>query len=121
MLLACASHTPLLNFADPGGGVREEVRAALRGLGERITAFDPELVFQFSPDHYNAFFYDLMPPFCLGVQASGIGDWETHAGPLRVPQDIALGAHAAAAQAGIDLALSWRMEVDHGFTQFWQT
>lgn len=117
--LACASHTPLMAFTDPAGG-RQDVNAALRRLGERIDAFEPELVFQFSPDHYNGFFYDLMPPFCLGVQASAVGDWQTPAGPLNVPEDIALGAHAAAVHAGVDLALSYRMVVDHGFTQFWQ-
>jgi 2,3-dihydroxyphenylpropionate 1,2-dioxygenase len=106
-------------FADPEGG-RQDVDAALRRLGERIEAFDPQLVFQFSPDHYNGFFYDLMPPFCLGVRASAVGDWQTHSGPLEVPEEIALGAHAAAAQAGVDLAISYRMVVDHGFTQFWQ-
>jgi 2,3-dihydroxyphenylpropionate 1,2-dioxygenase len=119
MQVACASHTPLMAFTDPQGG-RQDVNAALRRLGEHIEAFDPELVFQFSPDHYNGFFYDLMPPFCLGVQASALGDWQTHSGPLRVPEDIALAAHAAAAEAGVDLAISYRMAVDHGFTQFWQ-
>ncbi len=117
---ACASHTPLMPFTDPGSGVGEEVRAALGRLGKRITEFDPEIVFQFSPDHYNGFFYDLMPPFCIGAQASAIGDYGTHSGPLKVPQDIALGAHAAASEAGVDAALSYRMVVDHGFTQFWQ-
>ena len=117
--VACASHTPLMAFTDPQSG-RQDVTAALRRLGERIEAFDPQLVIQFSPDHYNGFFYDLMPPFCLGVQASAVGDWQTHSGPLQVPQDIALGAHAAAANAGVDLALSYRMVIDHGFTQFWQ-
>jgi 2,3-dihydroxyphenylpropionate 1,2-dioxygenase len=106
-------------FTDPQGG-RHDVDAALRRLGERIEAFDPEVVFQFSPDHYNGFFYDLMPPFCLGVQAAAIGDWQTHSGPLRVPEAIALGTHAAATAAGIDLAISYRMVIDHGFTQFWQ-
>ncbi len=117
---ACASHTPLMPFTDPGKSVGEDVRAALRRLGERITAFDPEVVFQFSPDHYNAFFYDLMPPFCIGVEATALGDYGTHTGPLKVPQELALGAHAAASEAGIDAALSYRMKVDHGFTQFWQ-
>lgn len=117
--LACASHTPLMALTDPAGG-RDDVSAALRRLGDRIEAFDPQIVFQFSPDHYNGFFYDLMPPFCLGVQASAIGDWSTHSGPLRVPEEIALGAHAAATEASIDLAISYRMVVDHGFTQFWQ-
>ncbi len=117
---ACASHTPLMAFAEPGGGAGKEVRAALARLGKRIEAFAPEIVFQFSPDHYNGFFYDLMPPFCIGVQTSALGDWGTHKGLLKVPADIALGAHAAASDAGVDVALSYRMKVDHGFTQFWQ-
>ena len=118
---ACASHTPLMPFTDPGNGVGDEVRAALGRLGKRIEAFDPEIVFQFSPDHYNGFFYDLMPPFCVGVQCSAIGDYGTHSGPLRVPEAMALGAHAAASDSDIDMALSYRMVVDHGFTQFWQS
>jgi 2,3-dihydroxyphenylpropionate 1,2-dioxygenase len=117
---ACASHTPLMPFTQLANGVGDEVHAALRRLGERITAFDPEVVFQFSPDHYNGFFYDLMPPFCVGVEASAIGDYGTHSGPLNVPADLALGAYNAATEAGIDPALSYRMRVDHGFTQFWQ-
>ena len=55
-------------------------------LGRRIEAFDPEVVFQFSRDHYNGFFYDLMPPFCMGVKASAMGDYGTHSGPLNVPE-----------------------------------
>lgn len=117
---ACASHTPLMAFAEPGRGGGKDVREALARLGRRIEAFDPELVFQFSPDHYNGFFYDLMPPFCIGVQASALGDWGTHKGALNVPADIALGAQAAASDADVDVALSYRMKVDHGFTQFWQ-
>ena len=39
-------------------GVGEDVHEALQRLGRRIEAFDPEVVFQFSPDHYNGFFYD---------------------------------------------------------------
>jgi 2,3-dihydroxyphenylpropionate 1,2-dioxygenase len=117
---ACASHTPLMPFTPLANGVGEEVHAALQRLGERITAFDPEVVFQFSPDHYNGFFYDLMPPFCVGIEASAIGDYGTHSGPLNVPADLALGAYTAATEAGIDPALSYRMRVDHGFTQFWQ-
>ena len=117
---ACASHTPLMPFTQLADGVGEDVHAALQRLGRRIEAFDPEVVFQFSPDHYNGFFYDLMPPFCVGVKASAMGDYGTHSGPLNVPEDLAMGAYAALAEADIDPALSYRMVVDHGFTQFWQ-
>jgi 2,3-dihydroxyphenylpropionate 1,2-dioxygenase len=34
------------------------------------------------PDHYNGFFDELMPPFCLGTAASAVGDDGTPAGAL---------------------------------------
>ncbi len=71
----------------------------------------------FAPDHYNGFFYELMPPYCVGLEATSIGDYGTTPGPLPVPRDIARGAAEAALDAGVDLAVSLRMEVDHGAVQ----
>lgn len=82
-----------------------------------MQAFDPELVVVFAPDHYNGFFYDLMPQFCIGVEATSIGDYKSLAGPLDVPRDIALAMNEAVLAADIDIALSYRMQVDHGFAQ----
>ncbi|APE18803.1 3-(2,3-dihydroxyphenyl)propionate dioxygenase [Mycobacterium sp. WY10] len=82
-----------------------------------VAAFDPELVVIFSPDHYNGFFYRLMPPFCIGSAASGVGDYGTHAGPLQVPGEIANEMAAAVWEAGVDVALSAAMDVDHGTVQ----
>jgi 2,3-dihydroxyphenylpropionate 1,2-dioxygenase len=48
-----------------------------------VAAFDPQLIVMFAPDHFNGFFYDLMPPFCLGVRARGAGDWDYSSAPLR--------------------------------------
>ena len=35
------------------------------------------------PNHYNGFFYNLMPPYCLGYAATSIGDYGSQAGPPR--------------------------------------
>jgi 2,3-dihydroxyphenylpropionate 1,2-dioxygenase len=75
------------------------------------------LVVVFAPDHYNGFFYRLMPPFCIGTAATGVGDYGTHAGPLNVPADLATGMATAAWDAGVDVALSAAMDVDHGTVQ----
>ena len=63
--LHCLSHTPLVGYVDPEQAVLDEVNGTIADARARIAAFDPELVVLFAPDHYNGFFYDVMPPFCL--------------------------------------------------------
>ena len=115
--LICASHTPLMYHADPG----DEVRAAVDGGYERLRGwlrrFDPELVIAFGPDHFNGFFYDLMPSFCVAVRASGAGDWELPTDAFDVPEPVATGLHRHLIRCGLEAAVSWRMQADHGFTQ----
>lgn len=112
-----ASHTPLKEYLDPGTGIAAEVEAALDRAREFIHAFAPEVVIEFAPDHFNGFFYRLMPPFCIGAAAESIGDWKTRPGPLAVDDSLAQQLVEAAHREGVDVALSHRMEVDHGFTQ----
>ena len=78
--LHCLSHTPLVGFVDPEQAVLDEVNGVIADARRRIAEFDPELVVLFAPDHYNGFFYDVMPPFCLGVGATAIGDFASAAG-----------------------------------------
>ena len=56
---------------------------------DRAGSFDPQLIVLLGPDHYNGFFYDVMPPFCIGMAADAIGDFDTAAGPLDVPKALA--------------------------------
>jgi 2,3-dihydroxyphenylpropionate 1,2-dioxygenase len=89
--LICASHTPMMEFIHPAQpGVEQAVRAAFADLAAEVAAFDPQLIVMFAPDHFNGFFYDLMPPFCLGVRARGAGDWDYSSAPLPVPEALAL-------------------------------
>jgi 2,3-dihydroxyphenylpropionate 1,2-dioxygenase len=69
------------------------------------------------PDHFNGFFYRLMPSFCIGLAAESIGDWNTPAGALPVAHAQADACVRAVLGAGVDVAMSHRMEVDHGITQ----
>lgn len=113
----CLSHTPLVGYVDPTPDVLAEVDGVIAAARARIAAFDPELVVLFAPDHYNGFFYDTMPAFCLGVEAHAIGDFKSLAGKLSVPQDLAEACATAVMNDGIDLAVSYGMQVDHGFAQ----
>ncbi len=93
--LHCLSHTPLVGFVDPEQAVLDEVNRVIADARRRIAEFDPELVVLFAPDHYNGFFYDVMPPFCLGVGATAIGDFASATGDLPVPAELAEAcAHA---------------------------
>ncbi|WP_233211062.1 3-carboxyethylcatechol 2,3-dioxygenase [Mycobacterium sp. shizuoka-1] len=111
------SHSPLLNLPGPSVELLDDINGQLADVRTFVTDFDPELVVVFSPDHYNGFFYRLMPPFCIGTAASGVGDYDTYAGPLSVPADLANEMAAAAWDAGVDVALSAAMDVDHGTVQ----
>lgn len=117
IILECLSHTPLQGYHDPAPDILAEVEELQAAMKKRVQAFDPELVVVFAPDHYNGFFYDLMPQFCIGLDATSIGDYKSMAGPLDVPRDIALAMSEAVLAADIDVALSYRMQVDHGFAQ----
>lgn len=112
-----ASHTPLMRTVEPRGDTRAAVDAAFEGARAFAADFRPDLVVVVAPDHYNGMFYDLMPPFCLGTAAVAVGDYGTGAGPLAVDRDAARHVVREVLAAGIDLAMSERLVVDHGFAQ----
>ncbi|MDY6996263.1 MAG: 3-carboxyethylcatechol 2,3-dioxygenase [Actinomycetota bacterium] len=111
------SHSPLLNLPGPSRELLDDIDTAIGAARDFVTAFDPELVVIFSPDHYNGFFYRAMPPFCIGTAARGVGDYGSHQGPLDVPGDLASDCVRAVLDADVDVAISAAMEVDHGTVQ----
>ncbi|WJV52322.1 3-carboxyethylcatechol 2,3-dioxygenase [Prodigiosinella aquatilis] len=115
--LHCLSHTPLVGYVDPEPAVLNAVDDVIAAARKRIAEFNPELVILFAPDHYNGFFYDVMPPFCMAMAATSIGDFDSEPGELPVPVDIAQACASALLHDGIDMAVSWCMQVDHGFAQ----
>ncbi|WPP45658.1 3-carboxyethylcatechol 2,3-dioxygenase [Pseudomonas sp. AN-1] len=115
--LKCLSHTPLRGLNDPGAEVVAEVDAALAKARAEVEAFDPELIVIFAPDHYNGLFYDLMPPFVIATAAEGVGDYQSLAGPLSIPRDLTMELTRFILDNDVDIALSHRLQVDHGCTQ----
>jgi 2,3-dihydroxyphenylpropionate 1,2-dioxygenase len=113
----CLSHTPLLDKARAEPEVEQQFDAAIARAAARVEAWAPDLTVVFFPDHFNGFFYDLMPPYCIGARASSIGDFGTAPGTLLVPEDLAVSCAKACLDAGVDAALSYRMRVDHGAVQ----
>lgn len=115
--LVAMSHTPLLRRIDPGPEISGEVEGAFTAVRDFVREVDPELVITFGPDHYNGFFYDTMPPFCLGLGAFGLGDYGTSTATLDVPSDVAEELAGFVQGEGVDLTVSRRMGVDHGAVQ----
>ncbi|HSW26599.1 MAG TPA: 3-carboxyethylcatechol 2,3-dioxygenase [Burkholderiaceae bacterium] len=111
------SHTPLLGLNPVAPAVDDELRSAIAAAAAQVQAFDPELIVLIGPDHYNGFFNDLMPPFCIGTQATSVGDYLTPPGALNVDGAAALALTTHLMDTGFDIAVSRRMQVDHGFAQ----
>ena len=118
MLAICASHSPLmLTDIEPTDAARQAgFHAAIDSARAALEAYDPELIVVFGPDHFNGLFFDLMPAFCIGLEALSTRDWGLEPVKLNVPCDIARDCIRAVRDAGFDVAFSHRMAVDHGTT-----
>lgn len=118
--LACASHTPVMFDEELASTeICASVRRSFDHLGKLISDFDPELVIEFGPDHFNGFGYSLMPSFCLGAAARSAGDWNLPRVEMPVPEETALELLHHVRRRNFDVALSYAMVLDHGFVQMW--
>lgn len=114
VFMACVPHVPflVLQEREANGSFWE----AYERQAERLRAFDPDVVFVFGADHYSAQHLRLMPPFAIGMRAEAIGDDGGFPGPLDVPMDTALRCTEHLIDNEFDVATSYAMEVDHGFS-----
>lgn len=116
-MLVAASHSPIIEFPAADSDALQRVHAGLAEARAEINAFDPDLVVVFGVDHYGGQHMRSMPSFCVGVEATALADVGGTPGPLNVPRNVAVGAVNHARTAGVDVAVSYAMDVDHGFTQ----
>lgn len=115
--LKCLSHTPLRGYNDPDIDTVLEVDSVLARARAEIEDFAPELIVIFAPDHYNGLFYDLMPQFVITTAAESVGDYKTRSGPILVPSELALELAQHILDSDLDIAISHRLQVDHGCAQ----
>lgn len=116
--LICASHSPLMltDVEESENGVHAQFFRELDQCAAALHKFKPDLVVVFGPDHFNGFFYELMPMFCIGTAAQGTKDWHLESGPLKVPRALAIDCVRSLHAKDIDVAISHEMKVDHGIT-----
>ena len=112
--LGCVPHVPFMVLQD-----REHNRPfwdAYMAQAEALTAFDPELVIIFGSDHYSGQHMRMMPSFAIGMAAEAVADDGGFPGKLDVASDTAFACAQFVIEAGVDVATSHAMEVDHGFS-----
>jgi 2,3-dihydroxyphenylpropionate 1,2-dioxygenase len=115
--LTCVSHGPALAKPLPEPREHGAVLAAYSARADAVTAFNPELIVVFAPDHYTQVHLDLVPPFFIGLQCEAVADYGGFGGRLSVPSDLAAECVAWLRGHDIDIAVSHAMKVDHGFSQ----
>jgi 2,3-dihydroxyphenylpropionate 1,2-dioxygenase len=111
------SHTPLMGLNAVPEAVDRELQSAIAAARQQVQAFAPDLVVLVAPDHYNGFFNELMPPFCIGSVAESVGDYLSPAGSLNVDAEAAIALADRLMDEDFDIAVSRQMRVDHGFAQ----
>lgn len=115
--LVCSSHSPLLYCFDKPPLEWDAIQTAFQTSRDFVAAFNPELVFIFGTDHFNGFFLNTMPAFCIGLAADATADIGGYSGKLDVPENIAIQAIEHLRANGLDPAVSYQMTIDHGFSQ----
>jgi 2,3-dihydroxyphenylpropionate 1,2-dioxygenase len=109
-----ATMLPPADSSEPGG----RFLADAARVAAAVARLAPDAVVVIGPDHFHSNFYDVMPPFVLGVEeAEGFGDFGSRSGPLPVAARLAWPIRDGLAGAGFDVALSYALTVDHGVVQ----
>lgn len=117
------SHSPFATLLPPEGpsGPGGVFLADAEKVAKAVARLAPDATVVIGPDHFHANFYDVMPPFVLGVEeAVGFGDFGSRSGPLPVAADLAWAIRDGLADDGFDLSLSYSLTVDHGVVQSYE-
>lgn len=111
---ACVPHVPFVSLQQrallPGFWAAYEARIA------EFRAFDPELVIAFGADHYDGLHLKLMPSMLVGLIAEAMADTGGFPGRLDIPRDIAMALAEFLVEQEFDIAFSYAMSLDHGFS-----
>ena len=87
------SHSPFATMLPPRDATAPGGRflADAARVAAAVGALAPDALVVIGPDHFHANFYDVMPPFVLGVEeAEAFGDFGSRSGPLPVASGAGL-------------------------------
>lgn len=111
---ACVPHVPLLCLQE-----KQQNPDLWKAYDDRVAEFDafnPDVVVVFGGDHYSNIHLKLAPTFMVGHVAEAINDCGGTPGKLDVPLELAAQMATFLVDDGFDIAVSYAMVVDHGFS-----
>jgi 2,3-dihydroxyphenylpropionate 1,2-dioxygenase len=95
----------------------ERFREALAEARDAVEAARPDVAIVVGSNHFRGFWLDLIPAFTLGVgEVIGAGEAGTPKGPQRTDPAFAQALAGELTERGTEVALSARMQIDHGQT-----
>jgi len=93
----------------------EAFRTALGTARQRIADARPDVVVIVGSNHFRGFWLDLIPSFTLGVgEVIAAGESGTPKGPQRTDPGFAQALAGHLVEAGTEVAISARLQIDHG-------
>lgn len=93
----------------------ERFRAALREARDAVAEVAPDVVVIVGSNHFRGFWLDLLPAFTLGVgEVVASGEAGTPEGPQRTDTGFARTLAEVLVDAGTEVAISARLQIDHG-------
>ncbi|MDB5575715.1 MAG: hypothetical protein JWR80_891 [Bradyrhizobium sp.] len=113
----CASHSPLMYCATSEPLAGPAICDAFKARADEVEDFRPDVIFAFGPDHYTSMFNNMAPMFCIGTQCEAIEDIGGFGGRLNVPSELAMECIVSVHDAGVDVAVSHDLKIDHGISQ----
>jgi 2,3-dihydroxyphenylpropionate 1,2-dioxygenase len=120
VLGAGASHSTLMNthwdqvvHTDRA----ERFRDALSEAREAVVAARPDVAIIVGSNHFRGFWLDMIPAFTLGVgEVIGAGEAGTPKGPQPTSPTFAQALAGELVERGTEVAISARLQIDHGQT-----
>lgn len=93
----------------------EAFRAALGTARQRIADTRPDIAVIVGSNHFRGFWLDLIPAFTVGVgEVIASGEAQTPKGPQRTDPAFAQALATELVEAGTEVAISARLQIDHG-------
>jgi 2,3-dihydroxyphenylpropionate 1,2-dioxygenase len=90
-------------------------RDALSAARQRIADARPDVVVIVGSNHFRGFWLDLIPSFTMGVgEVVAAGESGTPKGPQRTDPAVAQALASSLVAAGTEVAISARLQIDHG-------
>lgn len=113
-----ASHSTLMNtHADQVVHKDREAafRESLAQVNQRLKEIQPDVAVIIGSNHFRGFWLDLIPSFTLGVgEVIASGESGTPKGPQKTDPAFANNLAAYLVEAGSEVAISARLQIDHG-------